>query len=177
MKYLHTISLILILVALGANFYLDNKHDKAIMAKLDAMTAPTAASKPAAEPSPFDKTPNDPLHGTQTPQVADLTTISFEHTAHDFGRVESGPVYTATYKYKNTGNANLFISSAEASCGCTVPTWSKEAIKPGETGEIVLNFDSKGRNGEQLKTVTVTTNTEPNKNVLTLHTILYLKTK
>ena len=148
------------------------------MAKLDAMTASTTkAAAKEAEPSPFDKTPNDPLHGTQKPQVTDLTTISFEHTAHDFGRVESGPTYTATYKYKNTGNANLFISSADASCGCTVATWSKEAIKPGESGDITVNFDSKGRTGEQLKTVTVTTNTEPNKNVLTLHTLLYLKTQ
>ena len=48
MKYLHTISLIIILVTLGANFYLDNKRDKAIMAKLDAMTVP--AAKAAAEP-------------------------------------------------------------------------------------------------------------------------------
>jgi hypothetical protein len=56
-----------------------------------------------------------------------------------------------------------------------VPTWSREAIKPGESGEIEVNFDSKGRTGEQLKTVTVTTNTEPNKNVLTIHSTPYLK--
>ena len=175
MKHLNTVLLIVIAVALGANFYLDHKHEKACKAKLDTLVATTAT--PNIDPSPFDKTPANPLQGAQKPQVADLTTISFEHTAHDFGRVESGPTYTATFKYKNTGKANLYISAAEASCGCTVPTWSKDAIKPGESGEISVNFDSKGRQGEQLKTVTVTTNTEPNKNVLTLHTLLYQKTQ
>jgi hypothetical protein len=174
MKYLHTIALILVLVALGANFYLDNKRDKAIMSKLNSLTAPAAK---AAEPGPFDRPPTDPMQSTLTAPVAGITTISFEHTAYDFGSKESGPTYTTSFKYKNTGRENLYISAAEASCGCTVPTWSKDAIKPGESGEITVQFDSKGRSGEQLKTVTVTTNTEPNKNVLTLHTLLYLKTK
>lgn len=176
MKYLNTVLLIVIAVALGANFYFDHKRDKAYKAKLETLVS-DASPAPNVDPSPFDKAPANPLQSPQKPQVADLTTISFEHTAHDFGRVESGPTYTAIFKYKNTGKANLYISAADASCGCTVPTWSKDAIKPGESGEITVNFDSKGRQGEQLKTVTVTTNTDPNKNVLTLHTFLYLKTK
>jgi hypothetical protein len=178
MKYLNTFLLLVIAIALTTNFYLDHKRDMAYRTLLAAAPGANAAVKAAnAEPSPFDKTPGNPLQGSQKPQVADLTTISFEHTAHEFGRVESGPTYTATFKYKNTGNANLYISSADASCGCTVPTWSKEAIKPGESGDIIVNFDSKGRTGEQLKTVTVTTNTNPNKNTLTLHTLLFLKTR
>ena len=177
MKYLHTISIILILVAIGGNFYLDNKRNKAIMAKLDTLAAAPAAAKAGADPSPFDKAPNNPLAGSVPIQVADLTTISFEHTARDFGHVESGPTYTAAFKYKNTGKANLYISSADASCGCTVAKWSSDPILPGESGTITVDFDSKGRSGEQLKTVTVTTNTDPNKNVLTIHTFLYLKTK
>ena len=175
MKYLHTLSLILILVALGGNFYMDHKRDKAIMVKLDALAKP--AAKAADEPSPFDKVPSDPLSSSQKPPMAGNTSISFDHTAQEFGKQESGPIYTASFKYKNTGTENLFISAADASCGCTVPKWTKEAIKPGESGEIKVEFDSKGRIGDQLKTVTVTTNTDPNKNVLTLHTFLYLKTK
>ena len=176
MKHLNTFLLIVIAVALGANFYQDHKRDNAYKAKIEALTPPASATQ-NDDPSPFDKTPSNPLQGTQKPQVVDLTTISFDRTAHDFGRVESGLTYTATFKYKNTGKANLYISSADASCGCTVPVWSKEAIKPGESGDIVVNFDSKGQQGEQVKTITVTTNTQPNKNVLTLHSVLYLKTK
>jgi hypothetical protein len=145
------------------------------MAKLDALAAPIA--KAAEEPSPFDKIPNNPLQSAQKPPTVGNTSISFEHTAVELGKKESGPTYTASFKYKNTGTENLYISAADASCGCTVPRWSQEGIKPGGSGEITVDFDSKGRTGEQLKTVTVTTNTEPNKNVLTLHTFLYLKTQ
>jgi hypothetical protein len=177
MKSFNTFLLLVIIAGLGANFYLDNKREKALNIKLDAIKKNDTLSKIVADPSPFDKTPSNPLMGTQRPPVADMTTISFEHTAHDFGRVESGPTYSSTFKYKNTGTANLYISAADASCGCTVATWSHDPIMPGASGEITVDFDSKGRVGEQLKTVTVTTNTEPNKNVLTLHTMLYLKTK
>jgi hypothetical protein len=176
MKYLNTVLLIVIAVALGANFYFDHKRDNAYRADFETLVSSTSPAK-KIDPSPFDKAPTNPMEGPQKPQVADQTMISFEHTARDFGRAESGPTYTDTFKYKNTGKANLYISAADASCGCTVPTWSRDAIKPGESGEIIVNFDSKGRQGEQLKTVTVTTNTEPNKNVLTLHADLYLKIK
>jgi len=176
MKYLNTFLLLVIALALGANFYLDNKRDKSIQARLQALDSIPKAAQ-AQEASPFDKLPNNPMNASHAPPLANNTTISYEHTSHDFGRVESGPKYTANFKFTNTGKENLYISECEASCGCTVPTWPREAIKPGESGEIIVEFDSNGRTGEQLKTVTVTSNTDPNKNVLTLHTSLYLKTK
>lgn len=175
MKYINTILLLIIAVALGANFYQDHNRAKVIMAKLDSIAVP--AKKAVEEPSPFDKVPTDPLMASQNIPVAGNTSISFDHTSHDFGKVESGPTYTTSFKFTNTGKENLYISAADASCGCTVPKWSRDPIKPGESGEISVEFDSKGRVGEQLKTVTVTTNTNPNKNVLTLHTSLFLKTK
>lgn len=174
MSNLYKVLYFVLALSLVVNFYMDYKRDLSYKAKVAAIDS--IGAKPApAEPSPFDKAPSDPLHSSLSTPTTGITTISFERTSHDFGRVESGPVYTTTFKYKNTGHTNLFISAADASCGCTVPTWSREAIKPGESGEIEVNFDSKGRTGEQLKTVTVTTNTEPNKNVLTLHSMLYLK--
>ena len=177
MKYFNTFLLVVIAIAVGANFYLDHKRDVAYKAKLDTLLVATAPSVKDIDPSPFDKTPDNPLHGSQKPKLADQTTISFEHTAHDFGRVESGPTYSTSFKFKNTGNENLYISSADASCGCTVPRWSRDAIKPGDTGEIFVQFDSKGRQGAQLKTVTVTTNTDPAQNVLSMKSFLYLRTQ
>ena len=53
-----------------------------------------------------------------------------------------------------------------ASCGCTSPEWTKEDVAPGETGEIVVEFDSKGKKGMQNKSVTVITNSEPQAKVL-----------
>lgn len=175
MSNLYKVLYLALAVSIGVNFYMDYKRDLTYKAKVAALDSIPAKPSEAKEPSPFDKVPSDPLHSSQSTPTSGITTISFDHISHEFGKQESGPKYTTSFSFKNTGHENLFISEANASCGCTVPSWPKEAIKPGESGEIEVVFDSKGRTGEQLKTVTVTTNTEPNKNVLTIHTILYQK--
>ncbi len=97
------------------------------------------------------------------------TVITWEINEFDFGKVKAGPPVRKTYKFKNTGDQPLVITNAKGSCGCTVPDWPKEPIPVGGTGEIVLEFDTKGRSGMQAKQVTVTANTNPPQ------TILYLK--
>ncbi len=90
-----------------------------------------------------------------------LPEFSFISLAHDFGVIIQGEKVSYTYKFKNTGGSNLVISTASASCGCTVPKYTKEPIKPGQSGEIEVIFDSSGRNGMQHKTVTLMANTQP----------------
>ena len=85
--------------------------------------------------------------------------ISFEETEHDFGTIDQGTAVEHTFKFTNTGNAPLVITNATSSCGCTVPTWTKEPIAPGETGEMLVKFNGSGQN-QVTKTVTVTANTE-----------------
>ena len=85
--------------------------------------------------------------------------ISFEKTEHDFGTIDQGTAVEHTFKFTNTGNAPLVITNATSSCGCTVPTWTKEPIAPGETGEMLVKFNGSGQN-QVTKTVTVTANTE-----------------
>lgn len=94
--------------------------------------------------------------------------IKFETENYNFGTVEEGTKVKYAYKFKNEGKNPLIIESANASCGCTVPTYSKEPIPPGGTGEIVAEFDSQGRPGETNKTITVTSNTEPSTTVLNI---------
>lgn len=89
------------------------------------------------------------------------TTVQYEHTDFDFGSVKEGEKVKHTYKFKNTGSEPLIISSAKGSCGCTVPKWPAEPIAPGATGQIDVEFDSKGKPGKQTKRVTVTANTVP----------------
>lgn len=60
--------------------------------------------------------------------------------------------------FTNDGDASLVIMDASASCGCTVPKYSKEPIAPGEKGSVEVVFDSSGRMGQQSKTVTLKTN-------------------
>ncbi len=85
--------------------------------------------------------------------------IVFDREVHDFGIVEEGFVVETSFKVTNTGKTDLIITEAKASCGCTVPTWPKEPIKPGETGELQVKFNTSGKPNKQSKTVTLYTNT------------------
>lgn len=68
--------------------------------------------------------------------------IKFEKTTHNVGEFpEKKPVTYATFKFTNVGNAPLVIHQVVASCGCTVPTYSKEPILPGKTGEVKVTYD------------------------------------
>ena len=87
--------------------------------------------------------------------------MKFAEVEHHFGDITEGEKVETRFEFTNTGKEPLIISNAKGSCGCTVPKWPKEPIAPGETGELLVSFDSKGKPGSQTKTVTVTANTEP----------------
>lgn len=96
----------------------------------------------------------------------DLPEIKFNKEQHDFGLILQGEKVSYIFKYKNIGNADLIITNASASCGCTVPKFSSEPIPPGGEGEIEAIFDSSNRTGKQIKTITVWTNCQPNQTKL-----------
>ncbi len=83
--------------------------------------------------------------------------IEFDKKVHDYGTIENGANGACVFTFKNTGNAPLIISNAKGSCGCTVPSWPKEPIAPGATGEIKVKYDTR-RTGPINKTVTITSN-------------------
>ena len=93
--------------------------------------------------------------------TANAPVFKFEKEVYDFGLVNEGDTVKYNFKFKNVGKSPLIISSATASCGCTVPDYPKEPIAPGEEGVISVVFNSTGRPGIQNKTVTVTANTTP----------------
>ena len=86
--------------------------------------------------------------------------IKFEKTSHDFGTFsESSPKVTCVFKFTNTGDKLLVIHQAIASCGCTVPQYPKQPIKPGEGGEIIVTYDGAGKfPGHFKKSITLRTN-------------------
>ena len=94
--------------------------------------------------------------------------VEILESEYDFGEIKQGEKVTHDYKIKNIGNSDLLISSAKGSCGCTVPEWPKEPIKPGEEASIKVTFDSKGKEGKQSKRVTLMTNAIPNVKILTI---------
>lgn len=102
--------------------------------------------------------------------LKDTTTVEFlDSTTVYFDTITTGDKIERDFHFKNTGNKDLLISRAFGSCGCTVPEYPKEPLKPGETGNIHVTFNSSGKHGEQNKSVTVVCNT------LQRNEMLYLK--
>lgn len=87
--------------------------------------------------------------------------IAFDENMHDFGRLSSGESISYSFHFKNTGNADLVISSASATCGCTVADYPKGRIAPGADGYVTVTFKSAGKSGQQFQEVTVVTNAQP----------------
>ncbi len=94
--------------------------------------------------------------------------IEFKKVLHNYGTIENGADGTCEFKFKNTGKKPLKISNCRASCGCTIPSWPREEIKPGKSSTIKVKYDTK-RTGGIHKTITITSNAinEPRK-VLTI---------
>ena len=97
-----------------------------------------------------------------------LPVIEFETKTYDFGDVIEGERLTYSFKFKNTGKSNLIIYSSEATCGCTTSQPPKAPIRPGESGEILVTFDSKGQKGKVQKRILVGANTYPVETILTI---------
>ncbi len=88
--------------------------------------------------------------------------MTFETPEHNFGKVKSGEKVGCIFTFRNTGDADLVIASASASCGCTVPKYDRKPVPPGGAGTIEVIFDTSGREGLQTKTVVIQSNAENN---------------
>jgi len=106
-----------------------------------------------------------------------LPVAEFDTTSHDFGTVKEGEKVTFTYKIKNTGEVPLIIQSANPSCGCTVPTWTKDPIPVGGSGFVTAEFDTNGKSGMNNKTITVVSNAWPKTQTLTFKANVIAKAK
>jgi len=86
--------------------------------------------------------------------------IKFDKLTHNFGTFsEKDPVVTCVFTFTNAGDAPLIINQAVASCGCTVPEYTKTPIQPGEKGEIKVTYNGTGKfPGHFKKSITVRTN-------------------
>jgi hypothetical protein len=94
--------------------------------------------------------------------------LKFAKETHDFGKVEQGKPVTHVFEFKNTGTDPVVINDAQASCGCTKPSFSREPIMPGKAGTISATYNAAAA-GPFNKSVTVTSNAEAGQ------TVLYLK--
>jgi len=101
--------------------------------------------------------------------IAGITTtfaqaqIKFDKTEYDFGTFsEDAPVQKCVFTFTNVGDKPLVINQAAASCGCTIPTYTKTPIKPGEEGTVEVTYNGKTKfSGHFKKAITIRTNGVP----------------
>ncbi len=116
---------------------------------INPITNPTGFDQPAAPVAP------------KLSETRAKTKVQFAEITHDFGTIQQDTKNTKIFKFTNKGTEPLIIEDAIGSCGCTVPKFPKEPIKPGETGEIEVVYSPGKQQGAQNKTVTITANTDP----------------
>lgn len=80
--------------------------------------------------------------------------LQTKEMSFDFGRIPKGKPVTHSFVVTNTGAAPIFLENVQASCGCTTPEWSKEAIAPGASSEIKVGYNAEAE-GPFEKTITV----------------------
>lgn len=97
---------------------------------------------------------------------AKMPVMTFDSELHDFGRLSAGENISYSFHFRNTGNADLVISSTSATCGCTVADYPKGRIAPGADGYVTVTFNSAGKSGQQYQEVTVVSNAQPARNKL-----------
>lgn len=85
--------------------------------------------------------------------------LKFREREWDFGEVVEGTLPEHYFRLYNTGNEDLILSKVQASCGCTSPSWPKEAIAPGDSAEIKVVFNTRGyKNKDFIKSIVVYSN-------------------
>ena len=89
-------------------------------------------------------------------QGQERETLRFSRPEWNFGdiREEEGKV-THTFVGRNEGDEPLVIVEVTATCGCTVPSFSRKPVLPGEETPITVTFDPRNRPGSFSKELSV----------------------
>jgi hypothetical protein len=82
----------------------------------------------------------------------------FVANSFDFGKITQGETVKTDFKFTNKGKSDLTIYKVKTSCGCTASEPEKKVLKPGESSNIHVSFNSAGKHGAEEKSVTVYSN-------------------
>lgn len=91
-------------------------------------------------------------------KIAQAPKVEIAKKVWDFGEIKQGDKVTHAFVVRNNGKSELIIRKVKASCGCTAIKPSKTVLSPGETTEVVAEFNSAHKTGRQNKSVTIVTN-------------------
>ena len=140
-----------------------------VLASFFACNEPTATDNSAVKEMENEDIANIIRNPVSAEEVVDpdfVPKITFEKVLHDFGDMKEGDTKEYTFEFTNTGEVPLLISNARSTCGCTVPKFTKDYIKPGKSGKIDIAFDSHNLVGTQTKPITIIANTYPRETVI-----------
>lgn len=94
-----------------------------------------------------------------TAQAQSNAEFKFERETYDFGKIPQGNPVTYEFKFTNAGSEPIIISKVESTCGCTVPKFTTDPVKPGESGSISVTFNAAAV-APFSKSVTIRSNTK-----------------
>lgn len=93
-------------------------------------------------------------------QISQKTTIEFKEKLHNFGNLSAGEIVMFTFEFTNTGNASYVIDNIDSDCGCIKASFDIQAVKPGSTGRIEVEFDTSGLVGREYKSIEINGNSK-----------------
>lgn len=103
------------------------------------------------------------INGTPANTAPDV--IALKEGEYNFGKIPQGKPVTHIFEYTNTGATALKLDNVQASCGCTTPEWSKDAVEPGATSKITVGYNAMSE-GPFTKLVTITYNGNQSKQII-----------
>ncbi len=101
----------------------------------------------------------------QTNDDPDAPVMKFEKESINYGTIKKGEDGTRIFRFTNTGKTPLKIERVKSTCGCTVPTYPKQEIMPGESAEITVKYDTT-KLGRFSKSISIYSNAKRSRIVL-----------
>lgn len=80
--------------------------------------------------------------------------LQLKETSYNFGKIQQGRPVTHNFEIVNTGKEPLMLDNVQASCGCTTPEWSRDAIQAGASTTIKVGYNAAAE-GDFTKTITI----------------------
>lgn len=99
--------------------------------------------------------------GSRIKPKAGTADIYWLESSYNFGSIKEGKYVTYKFEFENIGDEPYLIQTVEGSCGCTIADYPTKPVPPGGKGTIVVQFNSKGKKGENTEFVTVIGNSQP----------------
>lgn len=80
--------------------------------------------------------------------------IWFEETLHNYGEIPVGSDGRWSFVFRNMGHEPIVVNRVRSTCGCTVPSWPREPVAPGDSARVTVEYNT-AQTGTFLKSVFV----------------------